>query len=359
MGLFGKLFEKKECSICGGEIGLLGNRKLEDGNCCKNCAKKLSPWFEERRHSTVEQINEQLAYREENQNKLAGFRVSQIIGDYYKLYVEEANGVPTRFFVTTADDYMDANPDIIEFKDLMSCTTDIRTNENELKKDDGNGNQVSYNPPRFETDYDFYINMTIANNPYFDDIRFKLNGSTVTLETRAGGGVSFLGMNLTTAPVDVSNPRDQERYQNYMGMCQQIEYIVKRSRGEVSTAAAMPAQQPTPTVSPVTAPAAAPVTANVVAPAADAWTCTSCGTENEGKFCQGCGAPKPVSWTCFCGTVNSSKFCQNCGTKQFSLDDIECSECSWTVATNDEDPVYTTPSHCPNCDKKFNSDDIA
>ena len=32
MGLFGKLFEKKECSVCGGEIGLLGNRKLEDGN---------------------------------------------------------------------------------------------------------------------------------------------------------------------------------------------------------------------------------------------------------------------------------------------------------------------------------------
>ena len=24
MGFFGKLFEKKECSVCGGEIGLLG-----------------------------------------------------------------------------------------------------------------------------------------------------------------------------------------------------------------------------------------------------------------------------------------------------------------------------------------------
>ena len=70
MGLFGKLFEKKECSICGGEIGLLGNRKLEDGNCCKNCAKKLSPWFEERRHSTVVQIREQLAYREKNARDL-------------------------------------------------------------------------------------------------------------------------------------------------------------------------------------------------------------------------------------------------------------------------------------------------
>lgn len=49
MGLFGKLFDKKECAVCGGEIGLLGARKLEDGSICKNCAAKLSPWFSERR----------------------------------------------------------------------------------------------------------------------------------------------------------------------------------------------------------------------------------------------------------------------------------------------------------------------
>lgn len=63
MGLFGKLFDKKNCAICGGEIGLLGNRKLEDGNLCKNCAGRLSPWFSERRHSTVAQIADQLQYR--------------------------------------------------------------------------------------------------------------------------------------------------------------------------------------------------------------------------------------------------------------------------------------------------------
>ena len=30
MGFLGKLFEKKVCDICGGEIGMLGNRKLDD-----------------------------------------------------------------------------------------------------------------------------------------------------------------------------------------------------------------------------------------------------------------------------------------------------------------------------------------
>ena len=36
------LFDKKYCDICGEKIGLLGNRKLEDGNLCKDCAKKLT-----------------------------------------------------------------------------------------------------------------------------------------------------------------------------------------------------------------------------------------------------------------------------------------------------------------------------
>ena len=48
------LFDKKYCDICGEKIGLLGNRKLEDGNLCKDCARKLSPFFSERRNSTVE-----------------------------------------------------------------------------------------------------------------------------------------------------------------------------------------------------------------------------------------------------------------------------------------------------------------
>ena len=54
------LFDKKYCDVCGEKIGLLGNRKLDDGNLCKNCAAKLSPFFSERRHSTVAQIKEQL-----------------------------------------------------------------------------------------------------------------------------------------------------------------------------------------------------------------------------------------------------------------------------------------------------------
>ena len=85
MGLFGKLFDKKECSVCGGEIGLLGNRKLEDGNLCKECAAKLSPWFSDRRQSTVAEIQEQLAYREANQARVSSFRTTRTLGERTKV----------------------------------------------------------------------------------------------------------------------------------------------------------------------------------------------------------------------------------------------------------------------------------
>lgn len=51
------------------------------------------------------------------------------------------------------------------------------------------------------------------------------------------------------------------------------------------------------------------------AQAAGEWTC-SCGqTGNTGKFCMGCGRPRPEqsSWKCVCGTVNTGKFCSECG----------------------------------------------
>ena len=196
------------------------------------------------------------------------------------LFVELPFALPWIDELTDAEDYMSENPDIIAFDDLMVCTTDVKTYEKELKRKDSNGNEVSYNPPRFETAYDFYINMHIANNPYFDDIRFKLNGSTVTLETRAGSSVGFLGMTFNTASVNVSSQRDQQRYQDYTGMCQQIEFIVQKSR------------QTAPVAAPAAEPAAAPI-APVAEPAAPAGPkfCPNCGAAADGgKFCQYCGA---------------------------------------------------------------------
>ena len=87
------LFDKKICDICGEKIGLLGNRKLDDGNLCKDCAKKLSPWFEERRHSTVEDIKRQLEYREKNKKAVMDFCITrQINTRNYNVFIDDNKG---------------------------------------------------------------------------------------------------------------------------------------------------------------------------------------------------------------------------------------------------------------------------
>ena len=82
------LFDKKYCAICNAEIGLLGGKKLEDGIICKGCAAKLSPFFSERRRSTVNDIQQQLLFREENAAKLEEFHPNRNYGERMKLYVD-------------------------------------------------------------------------------------------------------------------------------------------------------------------------------------------------------------------------------------------------------------------------------
>lgn len=265
MALFGKLFEKKVCSICGGDIGLLGNRKLADGNCCKKCAAKLSRWFEDRRESTVVQIKEQIAYREKNAEELKDFVVSTVIGEYEKMYIETVDDVPTRFFITSDSDYLSENPDIIPFADVISCTLDIDENEEELMRENAEGESVSYNPPRFEHHYNFYIDMVIRNNPYFDSIRFNINDDDVTLETVRGGAVG-------RAPIarNPAHSRQSERYKQYEQMgkdiCQAVEDARRGVQVQKAAAAAEEASKP--------------------------------------AFCPACGAP-----------AGDSNFCQFCGSR--------------------------------------------
>ena len=181
MGLFGKMFEKKECDVCGGEIGMLGNRKLEDGNLCKECAKKLSPWFEERRRSTVEDIKKQLAYREANKEKVQAFQVTRdFTGDSYHVYVDDTK----RQFTVTTRLSVENNPDIVDLSQVSSCRLHIEQNRTEEQYRDSEGNMQDYNPPRYKYSYDYTIKLGI-NSPWFDDMDFRLNSFSVKDHDRA------------------------------------------------------------------------------------------------------------------------------------------------------------------------------
>ena len=169
------LFDKKYCDICGEKIGLLGNRKLEDGNLCKNCAAKLSPWFSERKQSTVEEIKEQLAYREANKEAVAAFHTTRTLGKDIKVLLDEDNG---KFMVTSARNIAEANPDVLSFGDVTGCDLDIEEGRTEIEYEDREGNRQSFNPRRYAYHYDFYMTIHV-NHPYFEEIRFKLNDSSV------------------------------------------------------------------------------------------------------------------------------------------------------------------------------------
>ena len=131
------------CSVCGGEIGLFGNRKLEDGNLCKNCAAKLSPWFSDRRQSTVSEIQQQLAYREANQEKVASFHTTCTLGERTKVMLDEDAGL---FMVTSARDLTEANPDVLSFSDVTGCRLDIDESKTEIEYRDANGDRQSLQP---------------------------------------------------------------------------------------------------------------------------------------------------------------------------------------------------------------------
>ena len=284
MGLFDR-FKKQDCEICGKEVGMFGYKKLEDGEICKDCVKLLSPWFEDRRHATVAQIKEQIAYRQRNAKDLEYFTISRQLGkNEYIMYIEEIDGFPTRFFVTNHSDYKAVNPDIIFFKDVVSCVTDVDERHEEIKQRNSEGQMVSCRPPRYKHHYDFYIRMEIRNNPYFHEIKFRINSSDIVLETQGdvGGGIGgavlagiLQGAGISTAGAQADTPgnfSERRRYAECATICQKIEQAVEDGKR-----------------------AAQPATVIVAAPVQEA---------PKPKFCPNCGVP-----------YEGGKFCQNCGSK--------------------------------------------
>ena len=242
MGIFGKLFEKKECSICGGEIGLLGNRKLEDGNMCKDCAARLSPWFSDRRQSTVEEIRQQLDYREANHEKVAAFRITRTLGERTKVLLDEDAGL---FMVTSARNLTDANPDVLSFSDVTGCKLDIDESKTEIEYRDAEGERKSFNPRRYAYSYDFYIVIDV-NNPYFNEIRFQLNSESVDNDAETllegpeamgslRGGLRMRSGSLTSNAEEV---RNSVEYRQYEAMGLEIRDALLQVRQQVRDEAA-------------------------------------------------------------------------------------------------------------------------
>ena len=164
------LFEKKYCDICGEKIGLLGNRKLEDGNICSKCAAKLSPFFTGRKKSTLDEIKAQLAYREQNRQNLNYFNATRVLGNNTKVYIDDTQA---KFVISRKSDYRSENADIIDIAHVISARYEVEEHKSEIYRENNEGRRESYNPPRYDCEYEITIYITV-NSPYFSDIQFEL-----------------------------------------------------------------------------------------------------------------------------------------------------------------------------------------
>ena len=220
MGFLGKLFEKKVCDICGGEIGMLGNRKLDDGNLCKNCAKELSPWFSDRRHSTVEEIRQQLAYREDNKKKVQMFQITRDFkGSNAHVFIDDQHG----WFTIASRISVENNPDILELSQITNCRLDVEQERTEEFYEDKEGNEQSYDPPRYNYSYDYKIEIGVRA-PWFNEMTISLN--TFSIPEHDRGRIldtENLGNQIVAALTQCQQPYQQQvgQQQMYQQMGQQ------------------------------------------------------------------------------------------------------------------------------------------
>ena len=124
--------------------------------------------------------------------------------------------------VTSAKNIAEANPDVLALSDVTGCTLDVEESSKELLHEDKDGNEVSYNPPRYEYSYDFYIIVNV-NNPYFNEMRFRINPSSVEISPppsiRPGVTLRF-------------NPETNAEYKKYKQLGEEIRQILVKVRDD-------------------------------------------------------------------------------------------------------------------------------
>lgn len=185
------LFSKKNCCICGEKVGILGGLKLKDGDLCKECKKKLSPFFDDGKESTIDDIKKQIESREENYKQLDNLEINKIYGEFGVILIDETNKkfvavkdtsdslFGSQKTITSIEDIKDKNPDIIDFKDIEDVDVKVIQTTRE-ERQTINGEQVSYDPKHYTYMIGFDIIIKV-NHPYIKVMRLSIKEGTVQI----------------------------------------------------------------------------------------------------------------------------------------------------------------------------------
>lgn len=161
MALLRKLFEKRNCSVCGSDMGRHTGRRLKDGCLCSVCTAKLSPWYVPADTAEVSQLARQIQLREENRERARIFSITNVYGEGMRLFADMEH---QWFTVTDSDNFAGDNPDIIDLSECEGVDISIREERNGLQESG--------------TEYDFYVTLRL-NHPYLNEISWKLNDESV------------------------------------------------------------------------------------------------------------------------------------------------------------------------------------
>ena len=194
---------------------------------------------------------------------------------------------------------------------VTGVNTDIHENKTELYYEDEEGKRQSYSPRRYECEYEF--NMTVlVNSPWFDKIELELSDG-----------------NRPDSPYT-------DLYRRYEAQMHTLSDMLRGVGNQAQNGFAAPKTREQ------------EIMEGVIKNSS--WVCKSCGLANQGTLtCQNCGSPMsdervlnaarniaeatlmmentapqggaapvqqsaPQNWTCAaCGSENSGKFCENCG----------------------------------------------
>lgn len=159
------IFSKKDCSFCGAQSGLLSNRRLADGNICKDCRAQLSPFFDLTNKDTVANVAAQLEYRQRNLSELDYFQPSVMAGDRGKVFIDMNSG---KFTFATERELREGNPDLFDLRGLHSCT--FYAKETIIRGDEDESDSF---------DYDFYLKVSV-DHPFVRNFSYRYNGQSVS-----------------------------------------------------------------------------------------------------------------------------------------------------------------------------------
>ncbi|MBQ8942779.1 MAG: DUF4428 domain-containing protein [Firmicutes bacterium] len=184
------LFKKEDCCLCGGKTGLF-DKKCADGKVCKECAKKMSVWFDDYKNSDKAMLENQLSLRRADAALAKMGNFNKIFGEFGVILIDEAAqkfiafpDTSTSLFgsqrkVKSVDDIMDLGPDIINFSAVEDFEIDITETTREEKRT-VDGKQESYDPPHILYMETFTLRMQLKH-PYVKSVYIQLNDGAVQI----------------------------------------------------------------------------------------------------------------------------------------------------------------------------------